>query len=79
MRLTLISKSNTEYVTSISARRRLGKLNTEIRAFENSKSVHYRPQRPEFGDLVSHAEKLARDLFSQIPPENYDENEEYVE
>ena len=46
-----------------SARRRLGMLNTEIRSFENTLNVRYRPEKPEFAQMVIEAEHFTFDLL----------------
>lgn len=46
-----------------SGRRRLGRLNAEIRTFENGLDVRYRPEKPEFSQIVSDAEAFTRDLL----------------
>ncbi|MGB1077028.1 MAG: tetratricopeptide repeat protein [Bdellovibrionales bacterium] len=75
VRLGLITKSSKEGQLAVSARRRLGQLNAEIRTFENTMPVFYRPERPEFGDLVSEAERFASDLFSQAPETDVGDDE----
>jgi hypothetical protein len=79
-RLGLLSKSDPDFVTAASARRRLGGLNAEIRTFENTMPVFYRPERPEFGELVSEAERFANDLFTeQLAKKDDGSDDEYVE
>ncbi len=68
-RLRLISKVSPEVILAKSARRRLGRLNAEIRTFENTMPVSYRPERPEFGELVSEAEAFTNDLFTKSKKE----------
>ena len=46
-----------------SARRRLGMLNVEIRNFEKALSVRYRPEKPEFAEMVIEAEHFTFDLL----------------
>jgi len=46
-----------------SARRRLGSLNAEIRNFENTLNVRYRPEKPEFSKMVIEAEHFTFDLL----------------
>lgn len=76
LRLNLISKSTKESITATSARRRLGSLNAEIKTFENTMRVHYRPERPEFGELVSEAERFAYELFNTPADSTDDEDDE---
>jgi len=78
-RLGLVSKSSAESITATSARRRLGSLNAEIRTFENTMPVFYRPERPEFGELVSEAERFAHDLFSAPSPDGEGNDEKYID
>lgn len=75
-RLGVLLKSDPEWIKAASARRRLGSLNAEIRTFENTMPVFYRPERPEFGELVSEAERFANDLFAKPKP---DDDEEMVD
>lgn len=63
LRLDLIPRSGEEARKAESGRRRLGRLSAEIRTFENSLSVRYRPEKPEFAQTVIEAELFARDIF----------------
>lgn len=64
LRLNKISKYSEEDKKADSGRRRLGRLNAEIRTFENALSVRYRPEKPEFSQMVLEAESFTRDLLA---------------
>lgn len=55
-----------------SARRRLGRLNAEIRTFENALQVRYRPEKPEFSRMIIEAENFTHNLLRarETAPEN---------
>lgn len=42
------------------ARRRLGRLNAEINALQNNVKVRYRPERPDFFEIVTISERIAQ-------------------
>ncbi len=58
LRVGAIKRYSEEDRRAESGRRRLGRLNAEIRTFENAFDVRYRPEKPEFGQLVSNAESF---------------------
>ena len=64
LRLGVIARNCEEDRKAESGRRRLGRLSGEIRTFENSLNVRYRPEKPEFAQIVSEAEMFTRDLLS---------------
>ncbi len=64
LRLGLITRYSDDDKRADSGRRRLGRLNAEIRNFENSLDVRYRPEKPEFSTVVIDAEYFARDLYA---------------
>jgi hypothetical protein len=64
LRLGLITRYSDDDKRAESGRRRLGRLNAEIRNFENILDVRYRPEKPEFSAVVVDAEYFARDLYA---------------
>lgn len=64
VRLGLIEQYSDEWRKAESARRRLGRLNAEIRSFENRHDVRYRPEKPEFGLIVDEAERNIREVVN---------------
>lgn len=44
------------------SRKRLGRINSEIRGFENTLSLKYRPERPDFFEILNHAESYSEKL-----------------
>jgi hypothetical protein len=69
LRLGIIPRNSEEARKAESGRRRLGRLNAEIRTFENSLNVRYRPEKPEFAQIVSEAELFTRDSLSNAGAE----------
>lgn len=65
LRLLLLDRYSPEDQLADSGRRRLGRLNAEIRNFENTLNVRYRPEKPEFSAIVIEAERFARDIFME--------------
>lgn len=55
-----ISPHSEEGVKTRDARKRLGRLNAEINTLENNVKVRYRPERPDFFDIVTISEELAK-------------------
>lgn len=45
------------------ARQRLGRLGEELNSLENTYTVHYRPERPEFQEIVTDSEERAGRIF----------------
>ncbi len=45
------------------ARQRLGRLGEELNSLENTYNVHYRPERPEFQEIVTDSEERAGRIF----------------
>ena len=62
LRLNLIAKFSRDDKMANSARSRLAQLNSEIRVFENGYVVRYRPERPEFPEVVVEAERYTRTM-----------------
>ncbi len=60
LRLNQTAKYSDEDRKATAARRRLARLNAEIKNFENVFSVNYRPERPEFGQIITEAERFTR-------------------
>jgi len=75
LRLGLIERFSSEDKLIREGRRRLAFLSNDVRAFEKSNIVHYRPERPSFKQIVSEAEKHARTFLK--PADEGDE--EWVE
>lgn len=61
IRQGVIAKYSDEDKRAESGRRRLGRLGAEISAFENSLKVIYRPEKPEFAQIVLDAEEYTHD------------------
>lgn len=64
-RLAMVAKFSHDDMLADSARRRLGRLNAEIRNFETVLNVRYRPERPEFSAIVIEAERFAREVWAK--------------
>lgn len=79
LRIGLIERFSKEEKQTKAARGRLSRMNAEIANLENTYDVHYRPERPEFQQLVMEAERLAQRVL--VPPrkDDDDEEEEFVE
>jgi hypothetical protein len=60
LRLEEISRYSDEDKRAVSARKRMARLKAEIESLENAFTVRYRPERPEFGEIVLDAEKYTR-------------------
>jgi hypothetical protein len=60
LRLLLIEKASTEARQNQLALQRLAELNMEVRGFENRVNARFRPEKPEFSDMVSEAERFHR-------------------
>lgn len=63
LRLNEISRYGEDDKKADSARRRLARLNAEIKTFEKHYEVNYRPERPEFPQVVIEAEKFTHDMW----------------
>lgn len=63
LRMGVMKKFCEEDRRADSGRRRLGRLNAEIRTFENGLDVRYRPEKPEFAQIVSDAEAFTQNLL----------------
>lgn len=57
LRLGSVIRYSEEYKAADAARRRLPRLNAEIRNFENIFNVTYRPEKPEFPQLIVDSER----------------------
>ncbi len=64
VKLGLLEQYSDDWRKAESARRRLGRLNAEIRSFENRLDVRYRPEKPEFGMIVEEAERNIREAVN---------------
>jgi hypothetical protein len=53
----LIETHSPEQEKTAEARRRLGFLKTEITEFEKAYNVHYRPERPDFQEIITEAKQ----------------------
>jgi hypothetical protein len=67
IRIGLITRHSKEEKQTREARQRLGRLSAEISNLESSFEVRYRPERPEFQEVIMDAEKLAKKVLQ--PPE----------
>ena len=63
LRLNEINRYGEEDKKADSSRKRLARLNAEIKSFENNYMVNYRPERPEFPQVVVEAERFTRDMW----------------
>ncbi len=63
----IIPKDSAEEKQTKAARKRLGALSAEVNALENVYEVRYRPERPEFQEIVEDSEKKARRLLGPRP------------
>ncbi len=63
IRLMLVEKFSTEGLICQSALKRLAELNIEVRSFENRMNVRFRPEKPEFSDMVTEAERFHRKMY----------------
>jgi hypothetical protein len=68
IRLGIIERHSKEETQTREARRRLARLGAEIANLEGAFEVRYRPERPEFQEIISDAEKLAQKILQ--PPES---------
>jgi hypothetical protein len=62
-RLLLVQKFSAEEKKSEKALERIGELNLELQGFQNSFTVKFRPERPEFSDAIKDAERFHRKMF----------------
>lgn len=60
----LIAHHGEEAVQGQDASRKLGRLNGAIDQFENMLDVAYRPDRPNFGEMVESAKEFSRKIFA---------------
>ncbi len=65
LRLEEIAKYGDDDRKATSARRRMARLNAEIKNFENVFEVHYRPERPEFAQVITEAERFTRTMWER--------------
>ena len=63
VRLGYMKKFSEDDRRAESGRRRLGRLNAEIRTFENGLDVRYRPEKPDFTQIVTDAEAFMYDIL----------------
>ena len=76
----IIRRHTDEEKKTKEAGRRLGRLNAEIANLERTYDVHYRPEKPEFGTIVTSAEQLGQKILT--PPDDddeYDDDEDMQE
>jgi hypothetical protein len=67
LRYELIDERSNDAKQAEEGSQRLGRLNAALSQFENLLTVNYRPDRPNFGDLITDAENFARKaLASEI-------------
>ena len=64
IRLGLIERHSDEEKQHKEAQSRLRVLNSELTNFETSMTVHYRPEKPEFYQIIVDAEALAQKMFA---------------
>lgn len=64
IRLEMIKRGSDEAKQTIEARRRLARLGAEVTNLENGHDVKYRPERPEFDQIILDAEQLAQKILS---------------
>lgn len=60
LRRGLMTTHSTDGILLTAARARIAESNAAVRAFENLHVVHYRPERPEFAELVVASENMTR-------------------
>lgn len=65
LRMGIIDRDSDEDKKTVEARRRLGRLTTEISSLEAIFDVRYRPEKPEFSQIITEAEELARDTLEK--------------
>lgn len=65
IRLGMIARQSKEEKQHREAKSRLGILSAEISNLEAATDVHYRPEKPEFQQIVMDAEEMATELFSK--------------
>jgi len=70
----IIRRQTNEEKMTKEAGRRLGRLNAEIANLERTYDVRYRPEKPEFGAIITSAEQLGQKILS--PPDDADFDEE---
>ena len=75
LRLEIIPKYGDDDKFAVSARRRLARLNAEIKTFENNYHVFYRPEKPGFPEVVVEAEKYTKKLWDRAQLEKEAEKE----
>lgn len=70
LRLNQITKYGEDDKKAASARRRMARLNSDIKLFEKKFNASYRPERPEFPSVVVEAEQYTRDLWERKQAED---------
>ena len=65
IRVGKIERHSKEEQQTREARTRLGRLDAEISTLEGTFDVRYRPERPDFQDILQDAEKLAKSMFAK--------------
>jgi len=65
LNLLLIEKYSSDIKQRDMALRRLAELNTEIRSFENRFLLRFRPEKPEFSQTVTDAERFHRKSYDK--------------
>ncbi len=64
IRYDLVESSSDEGRKADAASRKLGRLNAAISQFDNLLDVNYRPDRPNFADMIDEAEDFARKILA---------------
>ncbi len=65
IRLGKIERHSKEDKQTREGRLRLGRLDAEISTLEGTFDVRYRPERPDFQDILADAEKLAKTTMAK--------------
>lgn len=71
IRFFLIERHSDEEKKTKAAKKRLGKISTDITNLHNTHDVHYRPDRPELMKVINEAEKWAAKTFKPDPKSGY--------
>lgn len=64
LRYDLIAETSEEALKAKDASQKMGRLNTAVAQFENIVDMAYRPDRPNFGNMVDEAEEFGRKVFA---------------